>query len=77
MFTHYENYTGFDSPAYISLIGLLTSLYAFAGYEGAATLAEETENPHRAAPRGVFYTVAVSFVVGFITMVAMIQGTQG
>ena len=75
MFTRYENRTGFESTGYICCLGLLTSLYAFAGYEGAATLAEETKNPHEAAPRGVFYTVIVSFIAGLITMISLLYGT--
>jgi amino acid transporter len=75
VFTEYLNRTGFESPLYVSCLGLLTSLYAFAGYEGAAALAEETKNPHEAAPRGVFYTVVVSFIVGLITMVSILYGT--
>ncbi len=50
-------------------------MYAFAGYEGAATLAEETKNPHEVAPRGVFYTVIVSFIAGIIIMITMLYGT--
>ena len=75
VFTHYENRTGWESPGYVGCIGLLTALYAFAGYEGASTLAEETKNPHEAAPRGIFLTVVVSFFVGLITMISILYGT--
>jgi amino acid transporter len=75
VFTEYINRTGFESPLYVSCLGLLTSLYAFAGYEGAAALAEETKNPHEAAPRGVFYTVVVSFLAGLVTMISILYGT--
>ena len=75
VFTGWVNRTGFENPVYVCCIGLLTSLYAFAGYEGAATLAEETKNPHEAAPRGVFYTVIVSAIAGLITMISMLYGT--
>ncbi len=75
VFTEYINRTCFESPLYVSCLGMLTSLYAFAGYEGAAALAEETKNPHEAAPRGVFYTVVVSFLAGLITMISMLYGT--
>ena len=59
---------------YVCIIGLLTSAYAFAGYEGAATLAEDTQNPHYAAPRGVIYTVLVSAVVGLLALLAILFG---
>lgn len=56
---------------------MLTALYAFGGYEGASTLAEETVDPHKNAPWGIVYTVVVSFVVGLITMISMLYATQG
>jgi amino acid transporter len=79
VFTHFENRTGFDphsslSNTFVCLLGMLTSLYAFAGYEGAATLAEETNNPNEAVPRGVIYTCLVSFVVGLTTVLAILYG---
>jgi amino acid transporter len=40
--TKFNNETGFDSSYYVAMIGLLASLYAFAGYEAAGTMAEET-----------------------------------
>ncbi len=40
--TKYNNETGFNHDWYVLVIGLLASLYAFAGYEAAATMAEET-----------------------------------
>jgi amino acid transporter len=52
----------------------LTSFYAFAGYEGAATLAEETTDPHVNAPKGVVLTAVISFFVGFITILAILYG---
>ena len=75
VFTEYINRTSFESPLYVSCLGLLTSLYALSGYEGAAVLAEETKNPHEAAPRGVFYTVVVSFLAGLVTMISILYGT--
>lgn len=47
VFFKMSNETGFDSSdlkgeLYLCMIGLLTSSYAYIGYEGAATLAEET-----------------------------------
>jgi amino acid transporter len=58
----------------VSFLGLLTSLYAFAGYEGAATLAEETTNPHVNAPKGVILTAVISFFVGAIALLAILYG---
>jgi choline transport protein len=82
VFFKVENETGFDSSTlqgelYLGMIGLLTSSYAFIGYEGAATLAEETQNPHYAAPRGVIYTCLVSAAVGLLALLAILFGAQG
>jgi amino acid transporter len=75
VFTDFENRTGFDSSSshmnyYLSLIGLLTSLFAFAGYEGAASVAEEVTEPHVNAPRGIMYTTSISFIAGFLVIIA-------
>jgi amino acid transporter len=82
VFTKFNNYTGLDPSSiinniYVSLIGLLTQMYAFAGYEGAATLAEETNNPHEAAPKGVIYTCIISVAVGLATTISILYGAQG
>lgn len=74
VFTYYYNDTGFDSVSYVCLIGLLTSLYAFAGYEAGATMAEETKNPSVSAPRGILMTCIISAVFGFATVLALLYG---
>ena len=56
------------------MIGLLSAEFAFAGYDAAATMAEETKNPHRVAPRGMIMTCVVSFLVGVVTIVAILYG---
>ncbi|WDL98602.1 APC family permease [Alicyclobacillus sp. ALC3] len=55
--------------------GMIFAVLSFAGFEGAATLAEEAKNPHRAVPlaiygtviaAGIFYVfVSYSEVIGF------------
>jgi amino acid transporter len=47
VFTGWYNGTGFDSSQlsgqiYVFIIGLLSAQFAFAGYDAAATMAEET-----------------------------------
>ena len=41
VFEGFHNETGFSDP-YVCVIGILSSLYAFAGYEASGTMAEET-----------------------------------
>lgn len=81
VFTSFSNSTGFSSDGdlgklYVCVIGILSSAYAFAGYEGAATLAEETLSPSYVAPRGVFYTCLVSFLVGLLALLGILYGCQ-
>jgi amino acid transporter len=45
-------------------------MFAFAGYEGAAAVAEEITEPHINAPRGILYTTVVSFAVGFLVIIS-------
>ena len=49
----------------IALAGLLP-VYVLLGWEGAADLAEETQDPRRAAPQAMFRSVAVSGAAGLI-----------
>ena len=43
--------------------GMVFSVLSFGGFEGAATLGEETHNPRRNIPIALFCTVIVSAVV--------------
>ena len=76
VFTTYYNETGFNSKAFVSLIGLLTALYAFVGYEAGGALAEETANPRVNAPKGILETCIISAILGFITILAILYGCQ-
>lgn len=74
VFTHYHNETGFESMPYVCTLGLLASLYGFSGYEGGATMAEETRNANESAPKGIVYSVIISAIVGFIFILAILYG---
>lgn len=58
------------------MIGLLSASFAFAGYDAAATMAEETKNPHHAAPKGIILTCVVSLIVGVLTLLGILYGCQ-
>lgn len=72
VFTDYYNGTGFSSNWYVWYIGLLFSTYSFVGYEAAGTCAEETVESTKAAPRGIFYNVVISFVCGTMLLLAIL-----
>jgi amino acid transporter len=48
------------------LVGMFMSLYVIYGFDTASTLAEETRNPRREAPKAVIASVIGAFVIGAI-----------
>jgi amino acid transporter len=48
------------------LVGMFMSLYVIYGFDTASTLAEETRDPRREAPKAVLASVAGAFVIGAI-----------
>ncbi|QRK07249.1 amino acid permease [Archangium violaceum] len=54
--------------AYGFLIGLLQAQWTFTGYDASAHVSEETVDPTRNAPWGIFLSVAVSAVVGYVLL---------
>ncbi len=57
--------------AYGFLVGLLQAQWTFTGYDASAHTAEETIDPSRVAPWGIFLSVAVSGVVGYGLVLAV------
>jgi amino acid transporter len=55
----------------IFLLGLLQASWTFTGYDASAHACEETQDPTRNAPWGIFLSVAVSGVVGWVLLVAV------
>ncbi|KAJ3326961.1 hypothetical protein HDU91_004511, partial [Kappamyces sp. JEL0680] len=71
MFFYWNNSTGFESPVYVVLLGLLVPLYSMTGYEAAGHMSEETKDTQRAAPMGILYTCIVSGILGFLFIMGM------
>jgi len=46
------------------LVAMFMSLFVIYGFDTAATLAEETKNPRREAPRAILYSVVGAFLIG-------------
>jgi amino acid transporter len=59
------------SPSYSFIIGLLLAQWTLTGYDASAHVSEETRDPRRAAPWGIFIAVAVSVVFGFLMLAAI------
>ncbi|CDW85173.1 bidirectional amino acid transporter 1 [Stylonychia lemnae] len=73
-FTKFNNQTGFDNVYYVGMIGLLMPMYAYSGYEGGATLAEETLNASVNAPKGIINSCIISTVTGLIFIMSILYG---
>ena len=80
VWTTFHNETGFDdnkkaNVLFICLIGVLMSSYGMSGYESGATLAEETKNASREAPRGIIKALLLSSLIGFIFIVGLLYAS--
>ena len=62
------NYVAFPAATTLPffLVGMFMSLYVIYGFDTASTLAEETRNPRREAPKAVLASVIGAFVIGAI-----------
>lgn len=63
------NGTEHTSYLYVFLIGLLQAQWTFTGYDASAHVTEETVNPAKNAPWGVFMSVVVSGIVGYAMLI--------
>ena len=71
VFTHFVNNTGFGTPIYVFLIGLLNAQYTLTGYDASAHMTEETHNAAIAGPKGIVNSIIVSLVAGWILLVGV------
>lgn len=76
VFTQFENGTGWSSPVYASLIGLLAAQFTMTGYDASACMSEETKRADVAGPVGVIMSVIVSFFAGWIYLLGLTFGIQ-
>lgn len=70
-FTAFVNNTGWASPIYAVLIGLLMAQYTFTGFDASAHVAEETRNAAINAPKGIVNSVLVSLFAGWLLLIAV------
>jgi amino acid transporter len=55
------------------LIAMFMSLFVIYGFDTASTLAEETRDPRRAAPKAVLYSIVGAFIIGGVFLLAMLM----
>lgn len=65
------NSTDSTTPFNSFLIGLLLAQWTLTGYDASAHVTEETVDPRRNSPRGIFTAVIVSVVFGFLMLAAV------
>lgn len=74
VFGHRANNTGFSGSMYwffVLPLGFLLTMYTFTGYDASAHLSEETRDAERAAPRGLWRSIAYSAVGGWALLLAI------
>jgi amino acid transporter len=64
---------GTDVNGHTFLIAMFMSLFVVYGFDTASTLAEETKNPRKEAPKAVIGSILGAFVIGGIFLWAMLM----
>ncbi|WP_104478738.1 amino acid permease [Actinokineospora auranticolor] len=76
VFGEFVNGTGWGSPVYVFLIGLLLAQYTLTGYDASAHMTEETRNAATAGPRGIVHSILVSLVAGWVLLIGLTFAIQ-
>jgi amino acid transporter len=79
VFGHRANNSGFAGGTttggmywfFVLPIGFLLTMYTFTGYDASAHLSEETHDAERAAPKGLWTSIAYSAVGGWAVLLAI------
>jgi amino acid transporter len=69
--------SGFTNQAGTFAIAMFMSLFVIFGFDTAATLAEETKNPRKEAPRAILLAIAGAAVIGAIFLFATLLAIPG
>src|SRR3989441_977790 len=69
--------SGFGNQAGTFLAAMFMSLFVIYGFDTASTLAEETKNPRREAPRAVIAAVISAAIIGAIFLFAVVIAIPG
>ncbi|KAJ6624395.1 amino acid transporter [Mycena sp. CBHHK59/15] len=76
VFTDLENYTGWQSKGFVVLLGFLQAVYTLEGCETAAQVAEEAVRAEWLAPLAVVASIAGSWLIGLVYMLALLFSIQ-
>jgi len=71
------NFTTLEYPYWWAfLLGLLQAQWTYTGYDASAHITEETVDPSRNAPWGLFNAVAISAIFGYVMLLAVTLSIQ-
>ncbi|KAJ8597640.1 amino acid transporter [Rhizopogon salebrosus TDB-379] len=76
VFTDFQNFTGWESTGFVVLLGFLQAVYTLEGCETAAQVAEEAVRAEILAPLAVVGSIAGSWLVGLVYMLALLFAVQ-
>jgi len=76
VFTDFS-YLGTSNQGGVFLAAMFMSLFVIYGFDTASTLAEETKNPRREAPRAVIASIIGAAIIGTIFLFAVIIAIPG
>lgn len=68
---------GTNGTVGLFLVAMFMSLFVIYGFDTASTLAEETNNPRKEAPKAVLYSIVGAFVIGGIFIWAVLMAVPG
>jgi len=69
--------SGFGNQSGTFLAAMFMSLFVIYGFDTASTLAEETKNPRREAPRAVLASIIGAAIIGAIFLIAVVIAIPG
>jgi amino acid transporter len=67
------NSAGFHVNGSSFLAAMFMSLFVIYGFDTAATLAEETKDPRRAAPKAVLFSIIGAFIIGGVFLLGTLM----
>ncbi|KAI9323981.1 amino acid/polyamine transporter I, partial [Zopfochytrium polystomum] len=70
-FFDFENFTGWDNSGLVFLLGFLQAVYSLQGSETSAQIAEEAQNAEWTAPVAIASSIAGSWLVGLVYLIAL------
>ena len=68
---------GVNGTVGLFLVAMFMSLFVIYGFDTASTLAEETKNPRKEAPKAVLYSIVGAFIIGGIFIWAILMAIPG